>query len=374
MNGSGARGWVLLVLLTLFGCDGAEFASPSGRPAPPRNLEGTYHARAVHLTWDLDARWDGEPFRVFGKRRMDRDHFLLAEVTSCREGRCSYRDPNVVPEVTYEYYVAAVGRSGVVAASAYAVEVHVPAPVPPPIPDDPEAVALDGAVYLHWRDGSRAAADFAFYRVYLVQEGSDLLLGETDSEGFLDMLAGNGITYRYFVTAVDDQGHESAAGPVVSATPRPDYRGEVIHAYDAVPELSGFRFQDDEAHLPIVHGSSPERHFRLEVDEDGWWIVPGPGVQLHLDAVPTSALVCGPGADAGCLDLRRASTSNFAAVDLELLVGYSYVLRIPATAGGWRYGVVRVSHLGFGQDGAVAIFDWAIQLQPDNPNLVGDGV
>jgi hypothetical protein len=29
-----------------------------------------------------------------------------------------------------------------------------------------------------------------------------------------------------------------------------------------------------------------------------------------------------------------------------------------------------VSHLGFAQDGAIAIFDWAYQLQPGNPSLV----
>ena len=37
------------------------------------------------------------------------------------------------------------------------------------------------------RDNARAAADFSFYRVYLwADDGTEYLLGETDSEGFLD--------------------------------------------------------------------------------------------------------------------------------------------------------------------------------------------
>jgi hypothetical protein len=32
--------------------------------------------------------------------------------------------------------------------------------------------------------------------------------------------------------------------------------------------------------------------------------------------------------------------------------------------------VIRVTHVGSAQDGAIAIFDWAFQLQPGNPALI----
>src|SRR5690606_696369 len=104
-----------------------------------------------------------------------------------------------------------------------------------------------------------------------------VLIGETDSEGFLDLLAENGATYPYFVTAVDDQGHESGGSGIAAATPRPDYHGEILFGFDDRPEDSGFRFREDESLSPIVHGSSASRHFRIEADLNGWWLVPGPG-------------------------------------------------------------------------------------------------
>ena len=36
-----------------------------------------------------------------------------------------------------------------------------------------------------------------------------------------------------------------------------------------------------------------------------------------------------------------------------------------------HYGVIRVEMLGFDQNDAIMIFDWAYQLQAGNPELVG---
>lgn len=364
-------GVVLLVLGVLVGCDAGDVLVPNSGVAPPRALDAFYYAGAVTLTWELHPQWDGESFRVYGKRSSDADFFLVADVTNCSGGFCSYRDINISPGQTYEYYVAAFNsRTGEEVASDFAVEVFVPQPVPPPVPGDVDAVALDNAVYIVWNDRARQASDFEFYRIYMEGgDGSVILLGETDSEGFLDLLVENGNTYGYFVTSVDDQGHESEGSALAEATPRPDYHGEILFAFKDVSESSGFIFQEQEALDPVVSGTDPNRHFRLEIDEDGWWLVPGPGVEVHQDAYFTTQLRCGPAADAGCLDLREAPGSNYAAQDIALFPEYSYVLRVPASGGGWRYGVIRVSHVGFAQDGAIAIFDWAYQLQIGNPAL-----
>jgi hypothetical protein len=340
-------------------------------PAAPRELAAWYYDRAVYITWELGPGWDEDPFRVYGKRISDADYFLMAEVTNCSGGLCSYTDVNIVSENTYEYYVAAVGYSGLETASDYAVEVYVPRPDPPQAPAGVEVVALDGANYIRWSSNARDASDFSFYRVYLEEaDGTSFLLGETDSEGFLDLLAENGVTYTYFASSVDDQGHESQGSQAASGTPRPDYHGEWMYAYEDLPEQSGFRFSGDEMTFPIVDGGSPGRHFRLEVDGEGWWMVPGPGVEVFDGYWETTALKCGVGSDADCVALDEAPLTGYTTLDMPLFPQATYVLRVPGAGGGVHYGAVRVTLEGFDQDGlAIMIFDWAYQLQAGNPNL-----
>jgi hypothetical protein len=315
--------------------------------------------------------WNDEPFRVFGKRLSDTDYFFIAEVTNCSGGLCSYTDVNILPDITYEYYVAAVSLSGLETPSDWSVEVYVPTPTPPPDPASVEVVALDNAVYLRWSNNARNAADFSFYRVYLLEgDGTSFLLGETDSEGFLDLLAANGNTYSYFATAVDDQGHESSGSVAADGTPRPDYHGEWIYAHEDVPGHSGFRFGLDELTYPILEGNSPSRHFRMEVDAEGWWLVPGPGTEVYNGFWETTALKCGVGADSDCASVEVAPLTGYTSLDMPLYPQSTYVLRVVGDDGQLHYGAIRVNLLGYDQDGAaIMIFDWAYQLQAGNPNL-----
>ncbi len=339
--------------------------------APPENLSGWYYNRAVYLSWELGAGWNNDPFRVYGKRRSDPNYFLIAEVTNCADALCSYTDVNIVPEVTYEYYVASVSASGLETASDWSVEVFVPFPDAPPAPGAVEIVALDNANFIRWSNDPRNTPDFSFYRVYLAGAGGeDFILGETDSEGFLDLLAANGDTYEYFVTAVDDQGHESAGSQLAAGTPRPDYHGEWIYAYEDVPTHAGFRFSQDEMTYPILDGDSPSRHFRVEVDADGWWLVPGAGTQIYDGLFETTALKCGVDSDADCVSLDQAPVSGYTNLDMALYPQTTYALRVVGDDGLDHYGAIRVTLLGFDQDGAaIMIFDWAYQLQAGNPNL-----
>lgn len=352
--------------------DDPTFVDGGGDPAAPQSVDAYYFDRAVYVTWELGSAWDGESFRVYSKRRSDASYFLIAEVTSCSAGFCSYADTNIQPQVRYDYYVSAVDPdTGVETSGASVVEVFVPQPDPPPVPGGLEVVALDGAAYLRWDAGSRDAEDFSYYRVYLdAADGSVFFLGETDSEGFLDELAQNGLTYTYLVSAVDDQGHESEGSASASATPRPDFHNEWVWDYFDRPALSGFRFQADESSDPLVDGDSGSRHFRLETDAQGWWLVPGPGTEVHPSGYATSSIRCGPGADAGCTSLDVAPTSGYGASDVNLLPQTTYALRVPGDDGELHYGSIRVTLLGFDQnDDAIMIFDWAYQLQPGNPNL-----
>jgi hypothetical protein len=339
-------------------------------PAPPRALEGFYQNGAVILNWELHPDWNGESFRVYGKRDTDPDFFLIAEVTSCIAGVCTYTDLNVEGGRSYRYFVTAVSVEGIEAASSE-IDVFVPLFTPPPTPGGLEVVALDGTLYLRWESNARSADDFSHYRVYLVEPTGDFFLGETDSEGFLDQLVGNGVTYSYFVTAVDVDGHESAGSAAASGIPRPDFHGELVFAYEDRPASSGFRFQETELSDPIVAGDSPLRHFRLESDGFGWWIAPGPSAEIHPDGVFTTALKCGVAADVGCLDVPVAPVSGYTTFAVAVAPELTYAMRVVGDDGQIHYGAVRVSLLGFDQsDAALMIFDWAYQLQPGNPQLV----
>ena len=97
---------------------------------------------------------------------------------------------------------------------------------------------------------------------------------------------------------------------LASGTPRPDYHGEWIYAFEDQPTLSGFRFQADEVTNPVVSGTASGRHFRLETDASGWWLVPGPGTAIYPNGFPTTALKCGVAADEACVDVASAPGSG----------------------------------------------------------------
>ena len=366
---------VLILIAGLTACDDDDYIYyPDWEaPAAPRNVDAYYYNRAVYITWELAPSWNEEVFNVYGKRITDAEYFWIAQVTNCSEGLCSYTDVNIVAGQTYLYYVGAYDEyTGLETESDYSVEVYVPQPIPPAIPAGMEIVALDGANYLRWSDNARNADDFSFYRVYLAgADGTDYLLGETDSEGFLDQLALNGETYSYFVTSLDNQGHESLGSAVASGTPRPDFSGEWVYAYSDFPSQAGFRFEVDESVYPVVDGGSADRHFRLEVDSEGWWLVPGPGAQIFDGWWETTALKCGVGSDAGCSSLDMAPLTGYTSADMPLNPQVTYVMRVIGDDGLQHYGAMRVALLGYDQNGyAIMIFDWAYQLQAGNPNLV----
>jgi hypothetical protein len=362
----------LVLMLALAGCDD-DFIVGVDVPAAPSDVEASYYAGVVTVSWELAPAWNGEAFRVYSRYVTDADYLLIAEVTSCASGLCSYEDANVLEGETYEYYVAAVEFStGVETASDYSVEVSVPAAVGPPAPNAFRVVALDNANYLAWGDESRDADDFSHYKVYLVEGGgTEFLLGETDSEGFLDLLAENGATYSYFATAVDTDGHESSASLTAQGTPRPDFHDEWLYDHFSQPAQSGFRFSEDENTSPIVNGTSSNRHFRLEVDEQGWWLVPGPQTTIYPVGFETTSLKCGVAADTSCVDVTSAPTSGYVTLDQPLETQVSYVLRVIGDDGEIHFGVIRLDLLGYDQDdNALMIFDWAYQVQAGNPDLV----
>ena len=371
--------WKRVLILTgvvlLGACDDDDtILVPLDGPAPPIGLDAGYYNRAVTVYWELSSGWNGETFRIFGKRVGDASFLVIAEVTSCSAGSCEYTDTNIVSEVSYDYFVSALDPdTGVETDSDGTVRVSVPSFSPPPVPAGLEVVALDATNYIRWNDDARSASDFSAYRIYLLSDegATQTLLGDSDSPGFLDALAENGVTSSYAVSSVDLFGHESGTSGSAQGTPRPDFTGELVYSFVDEPNSSGFRFPESDQLDPVVSGGSPTRHFRLEADASGWWLVPGPSAEVFQEGVFTTALKCGVAADAQCQDWTTAPLSGYSAVGIAAEPEFTYIWRVFEGDGVARFGAIRVTLLGTDQSGAaLMIFDWAYQLQGGNPQLV----
>lgn len=345
----------------------------------PRNLVGTYHwvfggfddgqpygYPTVELTWDLPRDGNFDPFRVWARGRGSYE--LIATVTSCIDGFCRYVDMNVREGDTYDYYVTTVDEwDGADIGSSSDVRVTVPVTPVLDRPTNVATVALDGAAYLQWD-----ATGAQLYEIWVEPEGQSLfVIGETDGTSYLDDRAENGTRYRYWIAAVDAEGHRSALSSGVDATPRPDYHADILYSFSDQPDQSGFRFVTSDDQNPILGGSSASAQWRLEEVGGALQIQPLGGSRITLGTF-TTQLTCGPGSESNCVDVPVApSDGSFASSAVTVESGYTYVLSVTGGDGRRHYGKLRVQGTSVDSAGrSLMIFDWAYQLRPDDPSLV----
>jgi len=372
--------------LTLAACDdNPTVIVGSDPPGAPRDLALAYQwvlegftgsqpvgYPAVDLAWLPPTDWDNEPFRVYG-RRAGGSYVLIATVTSCTTAGCAYRDVNVQHGQAYDFYVATVNeRTGEETAGEFSETVGVPAYNRPAAPLADSTVALDGALYVRWRSGG-SPDNLSRYIVYLTRLDAQSYLyhmGETDGTGFLDERAENGHVYGYRVAAVDSLGHVGTLGAELLGAPRPDVTAELVYAFGDNAPQSGFRFASSESTDPILAGSSTQAQWRLEADGSGWRLVPLNGSSVTEFPGRTTALACGPGADASCRAASRAPAGGYQTAPIAVNPEFSYVFRVTGADGQPHFGVVRATLLGSDQTGRrLMIFDWAYQLLPNDPRL-----
>lgn len=360
------------------------------RPDAPRDftaryewtLEGFSQTRAVgspgvRLAWSPPATWDDEVFRVYGKRSSSSSFALIATVTSCTVDGCVYLDRNVRAGERYEYFVSTYDETrGTERDSEFREGVSVPAATRPAAPRADSVTALDAALYLRWTPQGTAASLWK-YQVYLTRlndEASFYQAGETDGPGYLDLRAVNGSRYTYRVAAVDTLGHVSDLSGEIAGVPRPDAASELIYSLSANAALSGFRFVTSETADPIVDGTSAQAQWRLEADAGGWRIVPLNGTGVLQHPTRTTALVCGPSADASCTAVTRAPTAGYQTTPVTVTPEFSYVFAVRGTDRQPRYGVVRAEILGKDASGRdLMIFSWAYQSRANEPRLSRTG-
>jgi hypothetical protein len=378
--------WMTLGLALLAACGER---SPTGIEEPgvdaPHSLDGRYEwaldgwvgvrpagQATVVLTWQLPTLWRNEPFRVYARQSGSGNYRLIATVTSCSEGWCRYADADVVAGRSYDYYVAAVDEAtGREVTSPSAIAVEVPAFSQPTRPEAPRIIALDNILYLNWSDVDLGGRLWK-YLVFQERRDDDSVffeIGSTDGHAFLDVLAQNGVAYRYSIAAVDLDGHISDRSPLsLPGTPRPDAHGELIFAFSDNAQASGFEFDAAAHEGRVVAGESAQANFRFEAGPDGWELRPLAGAAI-LDAGFTTALTCGPGSDPGCISVQEAPASGYQEGAIEAQLEHTYVLRV-GSGSGTRYAKLRVQILGFDQDDRrLLIFDWAFQTVAGERNL-----
>jgi len=373
--------WLLLPLIAvvaLLGACRSQDGILAPRIEPPQDLTASYlwqltrwqdgepiGTPRVQLTWAVPQGWQANPFRVYARRGAGA-YGLVATVTSCAQGVCTYLDTNVRGGERYDYYVASVDERGGQEAESGRVQINVPTFTPPAAPSGLVVTGLDAMNYLRWRQPAAQR-----FRVLLQVGQGHFDLGETDSQSFLDDRAENGVEHRYLVAAIDTLGHFSRLSSVGVGVPRPDYHAELLYPHEVSAEESGFRFvANPETEDPVLSGSSALAQWRVETIGGVVSLRPL-GATRVTQGTFTTALSCGPGAEADCLDVREAPAAGaFGSTPVAAQSAHTYVFRVQAADGRTRYAKVRI--IGSTRDTTgrpVLIFDWAYQLRPDDVRL-----
>jgi hypothetical protein len=186
----------------------------------------------------------------------------------------------------------------------------------------------------------------------------------------------NGVSRCFAVSAMSRTGVESGFSEIAFDTPRPDSRNQVIYAVQVRSDSSGFRFWDDDGDNVVEAGElgrvrpGDDSNIDFLVDRDGsgtLFLTPvraGTGVEFYGDGLTadlTSIDVapCLPASD-------PAQCAAFTATPIEAAPGFGYVFEMTAGDEFFRYGAVRVTHVG----PRFLILDWAFQTDPGNPELL----
>ena len=365
---------LLAVSLAVIGCEPTFIGTP-GLIAPPANLRYVLEPSGdpdrpagILLVWDDVSDPALASYRIYSRGSTGGSYGLRGETSSN-----TFHD-NGVPHL--QYFVVAVDANGDESDPSGAVTVDERLQLERPT--SLTSISLNGAIHLEWSDNAFVADPqrFQWYRVYSTSYdldqglcGADWSLeGTTVAPEFLVGALANGVPRCYGVSAISREGYESLWSPLRQDTPRPDSRNVLVFAFDANSPLAGFRFWDDvnqdglaqPTELGLVQdGSRTDIDFWAYRDpaDSTLWIVPEfSGTTLRLYAsTPIGDLT----------DIDFAPASGYSRNMIQAAPGFGYVFQI-VEGNTLRYGALRVTHVG--RD--YLIFDWSIQTDPGNPELV----
>jgi hypothetical protein len=369
--------YVLVALGTIIAACQTTTAAPGGGTTlpPPQNLSyqldpsGNPSAPSgMLLLWDDVASSSLAGYRVYSRTSTTGSFGLRGETSSN-----TFHD-NGVPELQYAVSSMDVNGSESPLSNAVTVDQRLQLPAPASI----SSIALDSAIHLDWADNAFQTdpTRFKWYRVYSASYSLDsnacgnnwALEGTTVSHTFLVAQLANGVPRCFATSAISVEGYESLWSPLWQDTPRPDGRNALVYAFEQQPTQSGFRFWNDlngngypdlgELGL-IQDGSRTDIDFyvHLQASDSTLWIVPAfAGDSMHLfGSQPIADLT----------SIHTAPAGGYTRNMVQAVPGYGYVFQ-RNEAGAYHYMALRVTAV----TRQYVIFDWAVQSDPGNPELV----
>src|SRR5439155_1719112 len=193
--------------------------APATPPGAPQGLSATPGDTTVSLTWSPPSSNGGSPITNY---KIYRTTAGGGETPQATIGNVlTYSDTAVTNGVTYYYEVSALNNVGEGPRSSEASATPIAPTTAPGAPRDLGAVAGDATVALAWSspssDGGSPITNFKIYQG--TASGGESLLATVGAVfSYPDSSVTNGVTYYYYVTAVNGIG-ASGSSNEVSATP-----------------------------------------------------------------------------------------------------------------------------------------------------------
>jgi len=322
---------------------------PSGDPTTPSG---------VLLTWEIPRSGRVVAFNVYG--RLNGGTWLLRATTTSP----SYHDAGLPDD---QYYVASRDDDGDELSQSNTITIDRTSKLP--APQGLASISLNGAIQLTWVSNAVTSSNGSFdhYLVYSTDyDGTRgvcttnwALEGSTVSDAFLAGNLPNGTSRCFAVSAVSHDGHESTWSDLRLDTPRVDARNAFVYASAVKGDSAGFLFLEEPTKRTGVVSSATraDLDFTLERHSDGslWFTPARSGVTITLYSLkPVSDLT----------SVDSAPSTGFGTAAIEVLPGFAYVFRAQK-ADGVHFAAIRVAFT----TSNYAVFDWAYQNGPGNPEL-----
>ena len=170
----------------------------------------------------------------------------------------------------------------------------------------------------------------------------------------------NGDTYFYAVSAFDLDGNESDLSPeIVEDTPRPEGRGVKLRDYILDPDRSGLDLSNADQGAIAFDRNNTDIYFGVDTEVSVPYIYSDNDVQIQ-DLGYTDSMD----------EVDVSPVKGFTTLFVEAIVGHTYAFLTPdGNYAKIRITDMKVDWIGNDVKDAWVVFDWAYQLQTDNPDL-----
>jgi hypothetical protein len=177
---------------------------------------------------------------------------------------------------------------------------------------------------------------------------------------YIDNDVRNGNTYYYAISAIDFDGNESDLSPeIVEDTPRPEGKGVKLRDFVLDPDRSGLDFSGADQGAIAFDRKNTDIYFGVDTVVSVPYIYSDTDVQIQ-DLGYTDSMD----------EVDVSPVKGFTTLFVEAIVGHTYAFL--TTDGNYakiRITDMKVDWVGNKVKDAWVVFDWAYQLQIDNPDL-----